>query len=87
MFVIEARTLTQRSNKPELFFVSDYVHIASSLDRAEEWMQIQHPGFKDRYCYVVVRVEVDSDRPFELIHYYDILGQQTTKQRCISNLL
>jgi hypothetical protein len=88
MFIVEARTLRSTGDSTNLCFAaSDYIHFASTLDRAEHWIQGLNPGYKERYCFVIIEAQMDSDLPFELIGYYDIIGQKTTKQRCIQAMM
>jgi len=87
IFVVEDRSTEQIpvANKMVLCrLVCQPIFFASSLDRAEFWMQSQTPGDAEKYYYCVYKTILDSDHDFELVGYYDLLGQKTTLDRCIA---
>lgn len=86
IYIVETRTL-QVAQKYEKYVACEPVYHASSQDRAEIWMQDQCPGDKERYYYCLMKTELDIDRDFEVVGYYNLLGERTTKQRCIDFIL
>jgi hypothetical protein len=82
IFIVETRSL--RPSGPNISYLAcEPVFFASTITRAETWMNDQNPGSYERYYYCVFKTVLDSDRDFELIGYYDMLGQKSTMDRCI----
>ena len=82
VFVVECRFL----KKPIFganYLACEPVFFASTLKQAEQWMLDQDPGWTERYYYCVYKTLLDSDRDFDMVGYYDLLGQRSTLDRCI----
>jgi hypothetical protein len=85
LFLVETRTVRIAQHR-EIYLSCDYVFFASTLERAEFWMQSQMPDNSERFYYAVVRVPVDLDTNFELVGYYTLLGERSTQERCVEFL-
>jgi hypothetical protein len=86
VYIVETRTVRIAREK-EWYLACEPVFFASTLDRAETWMLEQHPGDSEHYYYCIMSSELDSDHDFELVGYYDILGQKSTLVRCLEAVL
>lgn len=82
IYIVETRTI-RIAQFSEYYLACEYVFFASSLDRAETWMQDQRPEDNERYFFCVVKSPVDVDQDFELVGHYNILGEKSTESRCL----
>lgn len=60
----------------------DTLHVASTLEKAEAWMQRQGPtDWVHQGYFVVIKEEVDSNdvTSVELISFYDLVGNKLTE--------